>query len=133
MLKEEHISYWLTSAHHDLEAAESLFSQSKYDWCLFIGHLVLEKALKALFVKTHEENSVIPKTHNLLKLAEFSKISLSDTQRLSLLNFNDFNIEARYPDYKLKFYTKCDKEFTENNFTQIKEMYQWLLLKLQNK
>ena len=51
MKKEEHIGYWLKSAEHDLEVAETLFQNKKYDWCLFIAHLVLEKILKAYFVK----------------------------------------------------------------------------------
>jgi len=40
MNKNEHIKYWLESADHDLETAESLFQAEKYDWCLFIGHLL---------------------------------------------------------------------------------------------
>lgn len=47
MTKEEHITYWLERAAHDLETAESLFQSEKYDWCLFLAHLVLEKSLKA--------------------------------------------------------------------------------------
>jgi HEPN domain-containing protein len=47
---QEHVDYWLESAKNDLGAAEQLFLSAKYDWCLFIGHLVLEKTLKAYFV-----------------------------------------------------------------------------------
>jgi HEPN domain-containing protein len=32
---DEHIKYWLNSADHDLDAAESLFAAGKFDWCLF--------------------------------------------------------------------------------------------------
>jgi HEPN domain-containing protein len=42
-----HVRYWLDSAAHDLDVAESLFQNAKYDWCLFLAHLVLEKILKA--------------------------------------------------------------------------------------
>jgi len=50
---EEHVKYWLDSAENDLDAAEKLFSAAKYDWCLFIGHLVVEKTLKhILFIQT---------------------------------------------------------------------------------
>ncbi|MBW1738486.1 MAG: HEPN domain-containing protein [Deltaproteobacteria bacterium] len=45
----EHIKYWLNSADHDLETAESLLAAEKFDWCLFLGHLVLEKALDNTF------------------------------------------------------------------------------------
>ncbi len=71
MTKEEHISYWLESAKHDLDTAESLFKSEKYDWCLFIGHLVLEKVLKAIFVDKNN-NKIPPKTHKLIKLASLS-------------------------------------------------------------
>ena len=62
MKVDDHIKYWLDSADHDLDTAESLFSAGKYDWCLFLGHLVLEKVLKALYVKDNE-NRMPPKTH----------------------------------------------------------------------
>ncbi|MFQ5674417.1 MAG: HEPN domain-containing protein [bacterium] len=35
MNTEEHIEYWLKSAEHDLESAETLYLHQKYDWCLF--------------------------------------------------------------------------------------------------
>lgn len=66
MTKDEHITYWLKGAEEDLSAAESLYLAEKYNWCLFIAHLVLEKMLKAFFVLKND-NSVPPKTHNLLK------------------------------------------------------------------
>ncbi len=64
MTKDEHIDYWLKSAEHDLSAAESLVQAKKYDWCLFIGHLVLEKTLKANFVYTNANK--IPLKHTIL-------------------------------------------------------------------
>ena len=131
MDKKEHIQYWIKSSEHDLETAETLFQQAKYDWCLFIGHLVLEKILKAIFVKRSKEKNFPPKIHNLLKLAELSDLNLSDEIKLDLINFNDFNIEIRYPDYKLQFYKKCDETFTKNKFAKIKEIYICLLRILQ--
>ena len=50
MTTKEHIAYWCESAQHDLEAAESMFESARYDWCLFVGHLALEKMIKAIFV-----------------------------------------------------------------------------------
>ena len=45
MTIEEHIDYWIDSAENDLATAESNFETKHYDWCLFIGHFVLEKVL----------------------------------------------------------------------------------------
>jgi HEPN domain-containing protein len=30
-------------AGHNLEVAQDLFERQRFDWCLFVGHLVLEK------------------------------------------------------------------------------------------
>ena len=48
---EDHIQFWLDGADHDLDVAESLFSTGKYDWWLFLAQLVIEKALKATWVR----------------------------------------------------------------------------------
>lgn len=122
---QEHIDYWLTSAAHDLDVAEALFQNEKYDWCLFIGHLVIEKTLKAFYVRNCRE--IPPKIHNLVRLAEKSKLSLSDGHMAFLADINDFNIETRYPDYKFTFYKTCTCEFAQEQFSEIKEMYKWLL------
>jgi len=125
MKKEEHISYWLKSAEHDLEVADTLFQSKKYDWCLFIAHLVLEKVLKAYFVKRY--NKLPPKIHNLIRLAEMANLELTEGQKVFLDEVNDFNLAIRYPDYKFEFYKKCTEDFTKQYFKGIKEFYKWLL------
>ena len=122
---EDHANYWLDSAQNDLSAAEQLFLSAKYDWCLFIGHLVIEKTLKAYFVYTND-NKIPPKTHNLLKLAEKSNLSLTEEQKSFLDEVNDFNLEVRYPEYRREFYKLCTKDFTEHYFTKIKGFSLWL-------
>jgi len=103
MTKDEHIKYWLESARHDLESAEAIFNSGRYDWCLYVGHLALEKLIKAVYVKNND-NNLPPKNHNLVRLAELSGILLNDEQKYYLDRVNDFNIQTRYPDYKLEFY-----------------------------
>ena len=125
MTKDEHIKYWIKGAEDDLSAAESLFNAEKYNGCLFIAHLVLEKMLKALFI-LRNDNKIPHKTHNLLKLAEKSGLKLTEERQIFLDEVNSFNLESRYPDYKNTFYKKCDKEFTENYFVKIKEYIKWL-------
>ncbi len=124
MTKEEHVKYWQESAQHDLESAESMFEAQKYDWCLFISHLVLEKILKAIFVDKNDSN-IPPKTHNLVRLAELSQILLSKEQKFSLDKITDFNIQTRYPDYKLAFYKRCTEGYTNKYFCEIKEFHKW--------
>ena len=127
----EHIQYWLDSAEHDWETAENLFAAKKYDWSLFIGHLVLEKILKAFFVQENN-NQLPPKTHNLIRLAEQSHIELSEEQEMLLDRVNEFNIETRYPQYKNEFYKKCSPEFAEEYYHKIEEMAAWLKSRIQH-
>lgn len=126
-----HIKYWLNSADHDLETAESLLSAEKFDWCLFLGHLVLEKALKAFYVKDND-NRMPPKIHNLVKLAEKSTIPLDEGAKLFLDEINDFNLEVRYPEYRQEFYKSCTKQFAEEYFAKIKEYYKWIKSQLKS-
>lgn len=84
------------------------------------------KTIEGLWVKNNVSD-MPPKTHNLKKIADEAGYKLSENESLFLLEINDFNIEARYPDYKLDFYKKCTKEFTEDYLIKIKDMHQCIL------
>lgn len=103
---------------------EHLFESGDYSYPLFIGHLVLEKILKAHFVKLKEETP--PRIHDLFKLANQLSIVFSEEQLKFFIEANSFNIEARYPEEKLNFHKICTKEFTYSNISKIKELYLWL-------
>lgn len=127
---KEHIRYWIISAEHDLESAGTLFASGRYDWCLFISHIVIEKILKALYVSSHN-SEIPPKIHNLVKLAELSGLNFSEEHFELLDRINDFNIEARYPDYKFSFYKTCTEEFTSEYFNKSKELFLWIKSRIQ--
>jgi HEPN domain-containing protein len=118
------VDYWKKSAEHDLDTAKSLMKSKKFDWALFMGHLVLEKILKAIYVKRKE--TFPPKTHNLLLLIKEIEIQISEEDSDFFEEVNTFNISTRYPDDQLKFYQLCTKEFTREKFEKIKEKYKWL-------
>lgn len=44
-------NHWLDSSDTDFKAMIHLFDSEDYHWALFIGHLVIEKLLKARLVK----------------------------------------------------------------------------------
>jgi HEPN domain-containing protein len=128
---EEHIQFWIDGADNDLDTAEKLFAADKFDWCLFLGHLVLEKALKAHYVKDNE-NQAPPRIHNLVKLAENTRIPLSQEKKVFFDEVSDFNLEVRYPGYKREFQRKCTREFCEEKFTKIKEHYNWIKFQIKS-
>ena len=125
MEKEELVKYWTDASQIDYRAMENLFSSADYVWSLFLGHLVIEKLLKAVAVKNDIRN--IPKIHDLNKLAVSAGIDADDSMKDLFDIITSFNIEARYPDYKKEFYKKCDKKFTSDYLLKIKEIRSWLL------
>ena len=130
MTKDEIIKYWLTSSGDDFKVMESLFNDGHYAWALFVGHLVLEKLLKAYYVKEKDINA--PYIHDLLKLAEKSSLDLSEDQKVFLDVMTSCNIRARYPDYKNRFHKKTTKAFTEDKISGIKEFKAWVLKKIKS-
>ena len=129
MTIEEQIQYWIDGAERDLPVAEHLFEKGDYSWCLFIGHLVLEKMLKGIYVRDVQKYPL--KTHDLVKLANLTTLNMNDEDLDFLSKVNDFHIEARYPEYKKELYNKCTKEFTEENFNKIKRLHKWLKSNIQ--
>ena len=124
MNKEELISYWIESSDNDFQAMNHLFEKKDYTWALFVGHLIIEKLLKAYYVKNIDNTP--PFIHNLLKLAEKSKIELSEEQKDILDTVTTFNLRSRYEDYKLEFYKMCSKRFTTKWIKNITEFRKWI-------
>ena len=130
MEKETLVKYWIDASNLDFRAMNNLYSSGDYVWSLFLGHLVIEKLLKALTIKNDVAN--VPKIHDLNKLAKAANIKLDESLKDLLDIITSFNIEARYPDYKNEFYKKCNYEFTLQYKTQISELRLWLLDQLKN-
>ncbi len=130
MTKSEHIEYWLTIADKDWEIVQKLYRSEDYMYCLFFCHLVIEKISKAIWVKNHDTN-IPPKVHNIISLLDESKISLDTENTEFMLLLNEFNIEARYPDYKQKIFKICNKKYTDEMLIKVKEIRQCLLSKMQ--
>lgn len=64
MTKDEQITYWVEESDRDALVMQSLFENGHHTWALFVGHLVLEKLMKALYVK--KVDTQVPRVHNLL-------------------------------------------------------------------
>ncbi|MBS1259140.1 MAG: hypothetical protein MAG551_02206 [Candidatus Scalindua arabica] len=124
MEKSDLIKYWIDSSDRDFTTMEHLFEKEDYHWALFIGHLVVEKLLKAYFVQNIDNQP--PPIHNLLRLSEKTNLQLSEAQKDILVTVTTFNIQARYDDYKLDFYKTCTKEYTEKWITEIIGIRKWI-------
>lgn len=61
-----------------------------------------------------------------MALAEKCNLELTDEQVEKLQIITQFNISARYDDYKESFYKKCTDEYTTIQVKNIEEVYTWL-------
>lgn len=101
-----------------------MYKSKDYSWSLFVGHLVIEKLLKACYTKQFEKHP--PMIHNLLRLSDMLSFDLSEAQKDNLVEITTFNISARYDDVKIAFHKKCTKIFTKKWIDEIKAFRKWI-------
>lgn len=130
MTKDQLVDFWLESSDDNYRSMLAMFDAGEYMWSLFVGHLVIEKLLKAYYIKTVETE--VPRTHDLYKLAVKAYLPLTEDQKDLLQYVTLFNIEARYEDYKKDFYHKCTKEFAKMNIVKVEELRTWLKEKIKD-
>jgi HEPN domain-containing protein len=118
------VEHWIESSDRDFKAMNNLFKSKDYAWSLFVGHLVIEKLLKAYYIEINKENP--PMIHDLLRIAQKSKLELSFDQENTLDTITKFNIRARYDNYIADFYKLCTVSYTREWIKNIKETRVWL-------
>jgi len=120
--------YWLSSSENDYEVLLNLFQSRNYNWALFLGHIVLEKLIKAYYVKKTGNHA--PHSHDLRLLAKKCEIELPDDMAMQLDVITSFNINARYDSFKEDFQKRCTPEFSNIWINNIKILRQWIKGKL---
>ncbi|NJM15515.1 MAG: HEPN domain-containing protein [Bacteroidales bacterium] len=120
--------HWIVSSDRDYETMINLYKTNDYHWSLFMGHLVIEKLLKAAIVKTTSAHA--PLLHDLRRLSKLTGITFDNEQNQWLDTITSFNINARYDSYKQEFYKKCTLEYSNMWIGNIKKLQQWIKTKL---
>ncbi|MFN0048163.1 MAG: HEPN domain-containing protein [Cytophagales bacterium] len=112
MTKQDHIDYWVKTAQENLEDATYVLKGKRYVMALFSFNLVIEKLLKAHWVKDNIDNTP-PRPDDLqyLYIQTTLEFSMDDYNYLGAIA--GWNLSARYPDYKMKIYKMCTPAFME--------------------
>ena len=118
--------YWIESTNEDYDTMMYMKVGRKNTWSLFMGQMVIEKLLKALYARNNVSEPYAPKSHDLLYLAQKINLTVTETQQRYLNEITRFNLNSRYDDYKREFYNKCTDEYTEEQINKIEEVKQWL-------
>jgi HEPN domain-containing protein len=120
--------HWLTTADQDFITMNNLYKSGDYHWSLFIGHLVIEKLIKAAFVKKKQSHA--PFSHDLRKLALEAGLEFPEDMMSWLDTITAFNINARYDTYKQAFYRKCTPDYTKEWVEKIFSIREWIRTRL---
>jgi HEPN domain-containing protein len=125
---EKTFNHWNDTSDKDFITMLHLFETKDYHWSLFIGHIVIERLLKACIVKKISDHA--PFSHDLTKLANLTDLKFTEEQLDWLDTISTFNMNARYDSYKEAFYKKCTYEFTKEWIEKIKELQLWIKMRL---
>ncbi len=122
---QKQIDYWINGAEDDLITADLLLKEKRILHGLFFCHLVIEKAIKAPYVKVNQE--IAPRSHNLIYLSEKAKLDLEDDLQIFLGLLMKYQLQGRYPDYNpvLPDIKKVNEYLVKTN-----ELFTWLKKKL---
>jgi HEPN domain-containing protein len=115
---------WIKQADYDLGTAKAMLDAGRYIYSIFMIHLSIEKALKAIFAKKKNENPI--RTHNLNYLVEIIDLDLPEEYKEFIEDLNNKSVPTRYPESLqniLKYYKK--KETTEM-YTNAQKLIKWL-------
>lgn len=119
--KQDYITYWKTTAEKDWIAVEHLFEKGDYLHSLFFAHLVLEKLMKAHWVKDNQ--GTVP---HLVYLLGQTQLSLPAPFPALLVQMNQFQMSSRYPDYQFLMYKIATKTYTQTVLKQVEQLKTWL-------
>ncbi len=118
------VKHWVDTSDEDYRTMLSLYNSKSYSWALFLGHISIEKLLKANFVNKFNKHA--PFTHNLYRLAQLNELEFSEMYADWLDEITSFNINARYDDYKREFNSICTPEYTSNWINKIEILRKWI-------
>jgi HEPN domain-containing protein len=119
-------SAWLKQAEEHYQDALYLYQGSRYSSAVFLCHQALEKILKACVVEF--SNKVPSKIHQLDRIAKEAKLVLPKSWPQELAEITRHFWRVRYPDFRKYVYT--NKKAAEQTMDKTKEIYLWILNKL---
>ena len=119
---DHQVRYWREGAREEWEVAGELLEKGRARHALFFAHLAIEKALKARVCRRTRD--LAPRTHNLVRLAEFAGLTLEPERLRVLTDLNAYAQAGRYPEGPGP--TLASEE-AERRINAAGEVFQWLI------
>lgn len=115
---------WSRQAEYDMATAEAMLDSGRYIYCVFMCHLSIEKALKALHTTKTGKNP--SKTHSLVYLAQSIHLYLPEQTKGFLETLDDVSVPTRYPEELEKLIKEYSKDRTKDILDKSRKALRWL-------
>lgn len=121
---EKRTEEWLRQSDYDLETADTMFESGRHIYAVFMCHLAIEKALKALLYERLRE--IPPKSHSLVLL--LTKLEVRPPENLGryIVRLSEASIPTRYPEDLAKVQRDYSTEVTRELLDRGKEVATWI-------
>ena len=121
---DKELKNWLAMVDYDVKTANQMLKTGRYVYVIFMCHLSIEKALKAVICwKTKRLPS---RTHDLVYLTKESGVILPDDLLIFIGIINNASTATRYPEELSKLVSSYPKAITQKYFNKTREIVLWL-------
>ena len=120
----EETKNWLEMVDYDIDTAKQMFKTKRYVYVIFMCHLAIEKALKAIVCE--ETNKFPPKTHDLILLTNLGKVEFPDDLLKFIGMINNVAVVTRYPEDLSKLVSSYPKEVTKEYLDKSVKVIEWI-------
>lgn len=115
---------WLKQADYDLDTAEFMFSGGRYFYAVFMCHLVIEKALKGLYL--NKKGEIPPKVHNLIYFLNQTELKPAELIGKFIIKLNEASVATRYPENLEEINRNYTKEVVRDIILHTREALEWI-------
>jgi HEPN domain-containing protein len=121
---DKSIENWLRSSDYDWKTASALYKSGRYLYVIFMCHLSVEKALKALV--NLRTGQIPPKIHDLRVLARLTGMNIPEEYGMLISRLNEVSIPTRYPEDIKRLVKQYNRLVTERYLKETKGLLKWI-------
>jgi HEPN domain-containing protein len=114
---------WLKQSDYDLETAEFMLSGGRNIYAVFMAHLAIEKALKAIYHKKFSE--IPPKTHSLMYFLNKNELHPPVDIGEFIAELDHASVATRYPEELSAMSALYTPVLTKEILAKTKEGLKW--------
>lgn len=118
------VQNWLKSSTYDFKTAEAMLRTRRFVYVIFMCHLSIEKALKAVVcARLHK---IPPRTHDLFHLVKICALEIPEKHQPIVMHINEASVPTRYPEDIAKLVKVYNSKIAQKYLFETKGFLKWL-------